>query len=56
MTHLNDTVLTTDTLWADALWVWTAKLMGAVAGSAVWLAYVLTSDFFFFKQKTAYEI
>jgi len=44
LTHLNDTVLTTDTLWADALWVWTAKLMGAVAGSAVSLAYMLPSD------------
>lgn len=36
MSHLNDTVLSSETAW-----IWSAKIAGAVAGSAVSLAYML---------------
>ncbi len=36
MSHLNDTVLSSENVW-----IWSAKIAGAVAGSAVSLAYML---------------
>lgn len=36
MSHWNDTVFTSETAW-----IWSAKIAGAVAGSAVSLAYML---------------
>ncbi len=36
MSNLNDTVLS-----SEAVWIWAAKIAGAVAGSAISLAYML---------------